>query len=415
MSSALTSVGPRLMLLNLDTIALNARYCATDLQQGLLLIAGFVPSDTSVLQCHILSLPALPTTCYDERAAAPVLSVSTDVTVGHAQTLTLNVCGDLLGWAWLDHTSELRIFNWKTGGLVWRFAGDTFSFAFLDHTSIVVAHRHAHVLQVFALDSSDPAPNATSGLVDQRTQVNPVLSFSLPQLIEGTYQYIEGLRSQIPSPVTDHGTLFQADPHLSVLVVCFTTIRAGNPPDSVEYVEQYVLFTPLAALLAYVRREGTKIPLEGTDHDYGSPRTIPWETWSTLSTRILRAYGPLTTEHMSVLGSQCAIAFYRRSLPLVLDVFIFDLHPFVDNTGDDRDALSGLIHTEPVMHNAKTLRCPVRNDLPYRVWHKKVEYDNGVDFEGWGTSFVTLMDDGLVVAKCSKPDMSMTILNTFSV
>ncbi|KAI0351095.1 hypothetical protein OH77DRAFT_1430114 [Trametes cingulata] len=407
--SAHRHVGFRAMSLDLKPFALRPQFCATDIPQGLLLIAGFLPSNSRILQCHILSLSALPTACYDGRATVPVLRVTTNFLF--ARTLQLNVCGDLLGWMWKGHSCKLKIHNWKTGELLWSFTHPhlEISFVFLDQSSVMVARHETLVLDVYTVVSREPAAPASARLI----------SFSLPPLAEDASMSVKTLKSQVPPPEVDGGALFEADPQFSVLAVSFTITAPRTSTDLADSTdsEEYILITPLAALLAHVHRETPDTSREAVDHE----QTIPWEHWGTSSSRLLHMLpgaGLWKSAHISALGSKCAVASYRPFLPLVLDVFIFDVHPFADGTDDDREELAGFIRTAPVMHGSRTLLNPLRNELPYRVWHKEVAYDDIIDFPSrpWtDPSFVALLNDGLVVANCSRSDMGLTILHTFSV
>lgn len=127
-------VPPKVWSYDLGDIQIDPAYCTIDLSQNLLVLCGkstiatkYVPvpsymtsrltSYLSISECHILSL-SKAVIVSKEDAAIPILTVVTSVREDDENS-KVTICGDLLAWTWADDTTHLRVYNWKSGQVVW--------------------------------------------------------------------------------------------------------------------------------------------------------------------------------------------------------------------------------------------------------------------------------------------------------
>lgn len=122
---------------DLKDIHLDPAYCTIDLSQNLLVLCGknaittkYVPvpsymtsrltSYLSIHECHILSL-SNAVIVPEEGAAIPILTVVTSTLPVREddENPKVMIRGDLLAWTWADDATHLRVYNWKSGQVVW--------------------------------------------------------------------------------------------------------------------------------------------------------------------------------------------------------------------------------------------------------------------------------------------------------
>ncbi|OJT12254.1 hypothetical protein TRAPUB_11188 [Trametes pubescens] len=393
---------------DLEGIQIDAAYCTTDLSQNLLVLCGQKAAPTNVYECHILSLS--DAVIVPEGAAAiPILTVaaSTPSVSQDNENLKVVVCGDLLAWTWVDDLTHLRVFNWKSGQVVWSNSHDyLIYFAFLGQRCLAVAHHCAEYLRVYTIDPDTPAQMplpAQSELPD----VPDMRIFLLPPTEDAydCYACIQGIASSKPSGRSDQRTLFVPDPASTVLAIVLQT-ASHLPYSNIVWrpgSQDYIVVIPTRTLLAHTEPATASKSYPPISSDHPSPHgPIPWQSWGESCSRLL----PITprlrwiSSGLHVVGSKCLIVSGRPHSEAVLDIFVCDFHPFAEDNrteGEDQDRATAHLYmdTSNVLTGVETLKGPIRNRLPFRVVHKVVKYDPAITYQ-WGNLSTALLEDGVV-------------------
>ncbi|KAI0655790.1 hypothetical protein C8Q70DRAFT_1018072 [Cubamyces menziesii] len=388
--------------IDLSVAQFDIHCCAVDSSQGLIAISGVDMSSPQPMQCHLVSLSGASLRAYHPDAAVQAFTIPTYV--AYAWSREVKICGDLVGWVWRDHSNDLRVYNWKTGALVWQHhsAHDAIHFTFLDETRLMVACENT--LRIYVVDAYirlDPSPHAAppwaSALADHP---QPICTLEgLPLVGIDVTSNILAFESQ--RPVANDDAAFERDASLTVLAMLF---MAGTSTT----IEKYLYVIPVATLLGCL----DSLIDENTFHAVPPhpPPSIPWDSWGASGGCLLPIlnifdFMPLG---VSVMGSTCAIISSKTYDFATLDAFIFDFHALAhpeSAADDDREILAQFMDSARVVRSAKLLRGPIRNTLPYRVVHKTVTYNDDPDFAAAVTrhSFA-LLEDGLAVMSTTMED-----------
>ncbi|KAI0328835.1 hypothetical protein GY45DRAFT_946084 [Cubamyces sp. BRFM 1775] len=389
-SCSIRRVQPQTWSIDLSVAQLEIHYCAVDSSQGLVAISGVDLSSPESMQCHLISLSGTSLRSYHPQAA--VHAFTTPTYAAYAYSRKIAVYGDLVGWMWRDRLDRLRVYNWKTGALIWQCHSTSYTvcFAFLDETRLLVACEKA--LRIYVIDPHarvdpwHPTPTDYSP---------PICMLELPPL-SSTDASSDTMMLESQRPVANGDVAFEREASLTVLAMLFLAHTASS-------IERYLFVIPVATLLGCLSSNLDK----NTPHAVPpySPLSIPWDSWGASCGclfPILKVYDYMPVG-LSVMGSTCAIMATSGDLA-TLDAFVFDFHALAhpeSTANDDREILAHFMDGSRVVRSAKLLRDPIRNTLPYRVVHKTIAYNDDPDFAAAVTSHsFTLLEDGLAVVVC---------------
>ncbi|KAH9900698.1 hypothetical protein C8Q73DRAFT_662278 [Cubamyces lactineus] len=381
--------------IDLPVALFDIQSCAIDSSQGLIAISGVNISSPEPTQCHLVSLSGASMRNYHPEAAVHAFTIPTYG--DNAWSCKVTIRGDLVGWAWRDHLSYLRVYNWKTGALIWQHspARCTIHFVFLDETRLMVACENT--LKIYVVDpctrvnpSHHTATPWEPALADHP---QPVCTLEVLPLT-GADAISNPLALESQKPMVDSDATFGCDASLTVLAMLFMTGTS-------TILEKYLYVIPVARLLDCL----DSLLDENTPHAEPphSPPSIPWDSWGASGGwlfPILNIFD-FVPIGLSVMGSTCAIMACKTHDLATLDAFIFDFHALAHPESaaeDDREILAQFMECSRVVRSSKILRGPVRNTLPYRVVHKTITYKDDPDFAAAVTrhSFA-LLEDGLAV------------------
>ncbi|KAI0328834.1 hypothetical protein GY45DRAFT_1325831 [Cubamyces sp. BRFM 1775] len=391
------NIKPRTWSIDLSISQLDVQCCGVDSSQGLLVISGVDASSPEPVQCHLISLSGTSLQTYHPEAAVHAFTITPACRGYYAYSCKTIIHGDLIGWAWRDYSDGLRVYNWKTGALLWQChsARSAIHFAFLDETRLIVACDDA--LRIYAIDphtTVDPTPH--TALLCYPTLAEyppPVFTLELPPLIEDSVSNALILESRRPVP--DDDAAFGREANLTVLAML---INAHST--TTFQVEMYLYVIPVSTLLTRLN----SALAENTSHAVPPyPTSVPWDSWGASGGCLSHIPKPgcCMTPGLSVMGSMCAVWASRVDDPATVEAFVFDFHAHAhpeSTDNDDREILAHFMDGSRVVRSAKLLRDPIRNTLPYRVVHKTIAYNDDPDFAAAVTrhSF-TLLEDGLAV------------------
>ena len=119
-----------------------------------------------------------------------------------------------------------------------------------------------------------------------------------------------------PAPGPDDAPFFRHDPDLTVLTI-YLELRVTGRNQTIT-VDPYAIFIPISTLKARLA-----MPM----WMYRPPRTVPWDEWGPVGTRIVHFEFPCTLSSMG-----CSVAavqkFYTTGGCAVLKVCVFNIHPW---------------------------------------------------------------------------------------
>ncbi|KAI0632617.1 hypothetical protein C8Q77DRAFT_830420 [Trametes polyzona] len=368
----------------LDKLDMGPEYCAVDITQYVLALFTFRRAGSTVLHCHILSLESSVVT-YRSDTPTPILSIPAHRWALDPYTIRAAISGDLLAWQWQDACQRLRVYNWKTGAVVWRPHRGIILFAFLGNSVLAVSNNGASSVRAYLIDpeasvdtSYWPREGVTppTGYISAKEHI-----FLLPETAAGNTASIYQMVSRPSLVCRDDKTLFDHDPDFAVLAIStrcsFRTVCGSRP-------EEYRLFVPARALSSHVinAREDSR-----ACGDSSGAKGIPWNSWGMPYSRILLP------------------SLRERSLEpegYLLDSYTMgSKHVFVIHHRLARPSRQHLAQyvdvSDVVVHDLwGTFLGDLPNKLPFNVVHKSLEYvDESLHTRC--TAHVMLLDDNLVI------------------
>ncbi|KAJ3017266.1 hypothetical protein NUW54_g624 [Trametes sanguinea] len=379
--------------LDLASYNLRPHFCATDPSQGLLVLCGSLVASPSIIRCHLLHFSDNDNLQSHPSANAPCFTVS--CVFPNARTVKVAIRGALLGWLWFDSPPELRVYNWRTGKIVWRCPMSTgfFDFAFLDDHNLLVAQVHR--LLVYTIDLDVAAIGTTHWYeLDPSSVPSATCLLGLPPVIDGAALYIRTFSSRRPSSTIGRQPLFEMDPSCATIAFTVSVTTSICAP-----FEQYLIVVPVSAIIAALDTNMSDRAVEIAEAS--GPLTLQWQSWGARSLILPFLHRETPNWYLtglSAVGNKVALAFRRpEPYPSLVDVFVFDVQDAGDLEGpnpvDPREFLPPSNHEDCT---PQLLDFPIRNRLPYRLIRKVFNYDEHVD-SSWLFHSIHLLDDGIAL------------------
>ncbi|KAJ3002476.1 hypothetical protein NUW54_g5827 [Trametes sanguinea] len=302
--------------------------------------------------------------------------------------------GDLLGWLWFDGPPELRVYNWRTGQVVWRYPTSTgsFDFAFLDDATILVVQVHR--LLVYTIDVNASITVDTTDWHELGPIPTATCQLGLPPVIDGAIINIKTFSSRRPSSSNERKCLFDMDPSCATIAFTINVTTSICAP-----FEQYLIVVPISAIIAALDSTISDKAVEITEDSI--PFTLQWQSWGARSLILPFLHRELPKWYrtgLSAVGNKCALAFRCvETYPNLVDVLVFDVQVAGDledpNPVDPKDFLPPSDHEDCT---PELLSFPIRNRLPYHLVRKVFTYDEHVD-SSWLSHSIHLLDDGIAL------------------
>ena len=133
----------------------------------------------------------------------------------------------------------------------------------------------------------------------------------------------------------------------------------------VPCTEQFLIFVPVTTL-RQAAREATR---DGLTSDRIHARNFMWDEWGPAGTRVVQVY-PSRIDSTFSLGSRAIHKVLNLDgLGNTLDVFTFDVHPYVSHRQRRSAALDELVDTREELTNAKSFSVAIRTTFPVHVTH----------------------------------------------
>ncbi|KAI0360130.1 hypothetical protein OH77DRAFT_900128 [Trametes cingulata] len=388
-SSPSRRISERRWTIPLKDLKIVPDFCAVDLCQDLVVVAGHRVDDSTACYCYLLSLNSSGRMTVHPHAHPALYTYSPSPDAMGGTTVRASVHGDLHGWliqeTFVPHGIGyiLMVHNWKTGTrLLDVRASPEMTYSFFGHSALAIGYDDE--VELYALCPGERGA-ATQAL--QRVCILRMPELSDPQNQLQIHQF--ALQAPRASSY-DRGCLFRPDPGSAVLAVSFGVYDKDYTREAI-----FVLFVPLSSLLALVDAYAPKVD-PPTDEPSGSPssscdawasddsdiRMFSWGFWAGKSGRVLRlAHRPLA---VSAFGSRCGMAFTSLTHPDLLDIFVFDAHKWANaqhsrTSSDDNDVShaasqffcgleSGVVG--PDLFEGSAAVSPTSR-LPFRLRHKR--------------------------------------------
>ncbi|OJT09200.1 hypothetical protein TRAPUB_14354, partial [Trametes pubescens] len=367
--------------------------CTTDLSQSLFVMCCLKPHPTRALECQIYSLSDTTVSLHPE-AAVP--AISADAGSAHEPfVVQMDICHDLLIWSWYaDSEVRTRVYNWKSGIVVWESAdsnGTPAHFAFLDQHHLVVASNNGSQLYVYTVDPNKPA-STVQAPVTASLDHTAMCILSLPPTKEGSSVQIKQLSSQqTSSGRPGYASAFEHDAQLTILAISLRTVSEPSG-DS----QAHTLVVPTSALLGHASNAGDD--RGQPSHADGIRGDVPWEAWGAPCSRLFPLANGTQWWDVRAVGSRCLFFYFRTGRPIALDILVAHFSPWARyGTADGGvDPLAEYADTSDVITVHENLVGPIHNGLPFHAVRMTVTYGEAVDFN-WFNSFVALLPDGVAV------------------
>ncbi|KAH9942117.1 hypothetical protein B0H21DRAFT_527104 [Amylocystis lapponica] len=286
--------------------AINKMTCALDTAQDLLVIAE--EEDDGDMTSGDLYLCSLSTGGNHPLAVHPILHVPESSSAN-----SLLIRGDVVAWMLREIGMEetetsLRLWNWKSGQLVWyQQSVSPESMAFLNDRYFVVAQLDGqlvvHTYDAAAISASEPAPD------------DYVCRLPLPRLALGGEYSAMVVASRPQSYPVSNNVPFYPQLDSPLLIWAFEII---NPLYGAYEATGFALFISAAVILSL-----TEIALT---HPW--IRDMRWEDWGPKNTRLVQKHWLCLVDevHYSVLGWKACLS--RRDDPdNPIDLHVFDFAP----------------------------------------------------------------------------------------
>ncbi|KAI0632652.1 hypothetical protein C8Q77DRAFT_1118818 [Trametes polyzona] len=429
-ASAARGIPSRTWTFELEQIDLNPDYCAVNLAEAVIGVCGFRRDAQGNLlnECRIL-----PLHCSQGGPLCAKQNVVQSIQIPIVDNLFVPtnmqavISHDLLAWTWRDgRRVYLRVYNWKTGDLLWQWwSHGGILAAFLGESVIAIALHEGEEILAYIIDPNEPmdVPFHTD------TGIPPALppcryKFMLPPTAERRVRSVRSLSAQVSSDLPDDVPHFAHDPTNTVLSIAIHThdelehTHAGAYlSSSTTHTENYDVIVPVRALLAHI-----KLPhcISGPAGDGNCEDTspIPWAAWGRRCSRVIPIIPNPDIGTVLMPGTVYAsgskyVHLVRRSEDLALvELFVCDFHPFAKepDSADDRRRLARHADVSDVVDSGrwKNLEGPVHNTLPFRVLYKSFRLDGekGPICDRLG---ITHLADGIaVIQKDSRRELKRT-------
>ncbi|KAI9070168.1 hypothetical protein FKP32DRAFT_1586408 [Trametes sanguinea] len=378
--------------LDLASYNLRPHFCATDQSQELLVLCGSLVASPSIIRCHLLHLSNNDNLQSHPSATAPCITVS--CVFPNARTVKVAIRGALLGWLWFDSPPELRVYNWRTGQMVWRCPMSTgfFDFAFLDDHYLLIVQAHRLLVYTIDLDAVVAIGTTHWYELDPSSVPSATCLLGLPSVIDGAVLYIKTFSSRRPYSTIGRQSLFEMDPSCATIAFTVSVTTSICAP-----FEQYLIIVPVSAIIAAL--DTTMFYKAVEMAEASGPLTLQWQCWGARSLILPffhREAPQWYLTGLSAVGNKIALAFLcPEPYPSLVDVFVFDVQDAGDLEGpnpiDPRDFLPPSNHEDCT---PQLLSFPICNRLSYRLIRKAFTYDEHVD-SSWLDHSIHLMDDGI--------------------
>ncbi|KAI0632650.1 hypothetical protein C8Q77DRAFT_1118809 [Trametes polyzona] len=307
--------------------------------------------------------------------------------------------------------SYIRVYNWRTGRLVWakKEYFSTMYFTFIDQHHLVVASAHGDRLRVYTICSDDPTDVAASPPPEAPCPY--YYELLLPQAIEGSSTAIRGMSARAPSGGPLTGAAVNHDPRLTVLALdlrlkCDLRYLPDICTPQGITDEALFLIVPLSALLVTANRDGCYWGT-GVGEDASKTPAIPWVVWGEPCCRVLLQKPGSHWCIPDALGSMCLLTRFPSALeePEFREFYICDFHPWARHGNVEDDAadlaqhcVDGVVDTASGLVQLRNLRDPIKNTLPFWVIRRDLTLDcadftNPIVYRD--RTFQVLLEDGV--------------------
>ncbi|KAI0742472.1 hypothetical protein C8Q80DRAFT_909252 [Daedaleopsis nitida] len=295
------------------------------------------------------------------------------------------VVGDMLEWTIFGLETEMNVFDWKTGELMWQHnMSEDFGHGIVrqryDIRCRIIDPSHTYLLlfvktEMFICDTDHFDP-----VDDDRDSPSYLCKLGLPLMVrECNVDVVECYVRRSPTS-RNSSPHFECTPDLTVLVLRYAVSKRG-------YNASVIAFIPLSSI-----RKATHRFLK---HDSPSSRVIPWDEWVDFGARVVfLPPGSDSWPSVSTMSSRVVLTFRdSKTTERDAEVLLFDLHPHAHigapSTSADLDTTPVLISDSYTPDVAPIFRGSVRSTLPYRVVKKIMPRDRGA---------VNLIQDGIFTA-----------------
>ncbi|KAI0742465.1 hypothetical protein C8Q80DRAFT_908996 [Daedaleopsis nitida] len=300
------------------------------------------------------------------------------------------VVGDLLEWNVFGCRTEMYVFNWKTGQLMWSHNieseyGFGMTLQAYDIRCRVIDPRYLLMiinLDMIVVDMGDFDPDD-----DGETPI--LCRLGLPPLAEGYHTDTVQCCVHRPSdPSPDCPPHFKCDSDLTVLVFKYVADKERDGQTSIT--STFIVFIPLSTIRTVALRY----------HDSEETRAVPWDELANLGARIAVLPPDSDCSAVATLGSRVALTLNRDATEKETEVILLDLHPHARmgtlSTGTNVDISQVLLSDYFTPDIAPVFQAPVHSTLPYRVVKKTIPRGR--------RGGVYLMQDGIFTATVPVPN-----------
>ncbi|KAI0369177.1 hypothetical protein BV20DRAFT_1122293 [Pilatotrama ljubarskyi] len=320
---------------------------------------------------HLFFLSISQNGAFHPLAAQPHIQAQAELGISIDPEERIEICGDLVAWTIATDSTDVTVYNWKTGDIVWATGEwhDDNPFFYmrchiLDSTHVLVVENGN--LHIHKVDPKTP-------MVQDSSYTDSVCTLKLPALSGNKNTH--AVKSYMQRPPTYPGCkpLFQRDPAHTLLALRYSA--CDNPMGhSRTDCKSFLALIPLATISVQLQRmydASWSGQQSGVGNGATSGTVVQWEDWSMLGARVIELKHPHGFD-ISVLGSQCMMVRRDQYGPKPeKEIYLIDAHPLANHAPHAKLNLGALPFTfSDCITEPAWFVNPVRSTLPYRIARK---------------------------------------------